>query len=140
MRAPIVLNIYNMVRGHAHFSSFTFYLLHSSGCSRAVTSFLFLSLLSTNYTDFYLFVMPKRARSPEEQDQPSGLYVDLLEFIQPAFWAMLFFMFLTRGFDQPGLIVSVLNGQGRLTCVNGPLHSHGSYESKCFAKFNKYFI
>ena len=58
--------------------------------------------------------MPKRARSPEEPNPSSGVFVDLLEFIRPAFWALLFFMFLNNPFTQPGLIVSVLNGQGRL--------------------------
>ena len=59
--------------------------------------------------------MPKRARSPEESEQqPSGSFIDLLEYIRPAFFAMLFFMNLVHGFTSPAAIVITLNGQGRL--------------------------
>jgi len=58
--------------------------------------------------------MPKRARSPEEPDQPSGSFIDLLEHIRPAFLAMVFFMHLLHGFNSPAMIVITLNTQGRL--------------------------
>jgi len=88
-------------------------------CSRFSLQFS----LSTNYI-VYLFVMPKRARSPEEPNPPSEVFVDLLEFIRPAFWALTFFMFLANPFTQPGLIVSVLNGQGRLMVSPNSLIFH----------------
>jgi hypothetical protein len=59
--------------------------------------------------------MPKRARSPEEpEEQSSGSFIDLLEYIRPAFFALMFFMNLVHGFSSPAVIVISLNGQGRL--------------------------
>ncbi len=49
----------------------------------------------------------------DRENEDSWPHIDLLEFIQPAILAMLFFMSLADGFRQPGLIINVLNGQAR---------------------------
>ena len=58
--------------------------------------------------------MPKQQCSPEEPDHSLWSMVDLLEFICPAFLALLFFMSLTNGLNDQNLIILVLNGQGHL--------------------------
>jgi len=49
----------------------------------------------------------------DHDDKDSWPHLDLLEFIRPAIWAMLFFMTMADGLRQPDLIVHVLNGQAR---------------------------
>src|SRR5713101_824700 len=49
----------------------------------------------------------------DRENEDSWPHINLLEFIRPAILAMLFFMSLTNGFRQPGLIIHVLNGQAR---------------------------
>jgi hypothetical protein len=41
----------------------------------------------------------------------SWSHVDLLEFIRPAFWAMLAFMLIPRWWDNTELTLATLNGQ-----------------------------
>src|SRR6266446_3292907 len=74
-------------------------------------------------------------------------HLDLLEFIQPAILAMLFFMSLADGFRQLGLIIHVLNGQARFmvsarllsfslfcACLLISLFRNGSTTSLCTRK------
>jgi len=41
----------------------------------------------------------------------SWSHVDLLEFLRPAFWALLVFMVIPRWWDNHGLTLAALNGQ-----------------------------
>jgi hypothetical protein len=55
--------------------------------------------------------MAKRKRS-DSPDCSSWSSVDLLEFVQPAFMALLFFMVLIEGLGNAPLVTFALNGQG----------------------------
>jgi len=41
----------------------------------------------------------------------SWSHIDLLEFVRPAFWAMLAFMLIPRWWDNHELTLAALNGQ-----------------------------
>src|SRR6267143_37172 len=62
----------------------------------------------------------------DRENEDSWPHLDLLEFIWLAILAMLFFMSLTDGFRQLGLIIHVLNGQARFM-VSARLLSFSSF-------------
>ena len=76
------------------------------------------SRLLSSYSYFYRFLPlfdmsddDREASGEKWVEARSWSHVDLLEFIRPAFWAMLAFMLIPRWWDNTELTLATLNGQ-----------------------------
>ena len=88
--------------------------LHSSQLFIAKLTHPFYCFLTFNCSAHQSLILMAKHKCSNSPNCSHWSTVDLLEFIQPAFLMMLFFMFLSNGLSNAPLVVIILNGQSPL--------------------------